>query len=201
MKLSENLQVLLEDYTDQPLSLGTLLKRTGEKGFGIISGLLTLPLMIPIPVPLAGFSTLLGAGTIFMGLQLALGFSQPSLPPAIAHLKLSPAISQRLLKNLKRVLRPVEGFAQTRLLRLSHHGLFRRLVGLCLTWNALLMALPLPIPFTNLLPAYTILVLSIGILESDGLFFLLGYGMTMVTTLFFAHIAHLIWALFHHLLS
>lgn len=57
------------------------------------------------------------------------------------------------------------------------------------------MSLPLPIPLTNLLPAYTILFLSIGLLESDGLFILFGYGMTTATTVFFISIAGAIWQL------
>ena len=57
------------------------------------------------------------------------------------------------------------------------------------------MSLPLPIPLTNLVPAYTILVLAIGLLESDGLFILVGYGMTTATTVFFASIAGTIWQL------
>jgi hypothetical protein len=198
MKLSKNIQALLEENINLPLSIGKLLEHTGEHAFGMISGLLTLPLMIPIPVPLAGFSTLLGSGVILMGFQLALGFRQPWLPPAITHLELSPIASQKLLKNINRVLLPLERLAQPRLLRLSHSLLLRRLLGLCLAWNATLMALPLPIPFTNLLPAYTILFLVIGTLEFDGLFLLIGYGMTVTTTCFFVSIANLIWDLLLH---
>lgn len=198
MKLSETIQNLLKDYENQPLPLGMILERTGEHGFGLISGLLTLPLLIPIPVPLAGFSTLLGSGTILMGLQLALGYHEPHLPPFLARLEFSPTVSQNILKNLNRVLHPLERFAQTRLLVFSRHWLLRRFLGLCLVWNATLMALPLPIPLTNLLPAYTILFFAIGTLEYDGLLLLIGYGMTGVTTSFFASIAKGIWALLLH---
>ena len=195
MKLSENLQNLLQDYTSVPLPLGILVERTGKQGFGIISGLLTLPMLIPIPAPLAGFSTLLASGIILMGLQLALDFPKPWLPPCIAKRKLSPTLSQRLLKNLNRILRPLERLAKTRLLTISHHWFWRRFVGMCLVWNAILLGLPLPIPFTNLLPAYTILILAIGILEEDGIFILLGLGMTAATTVFFVSIAGAIWEL------
>ncbi len=199
MKLSDTIQAILEDYPDQPVAIATLLDRTGAQGFGIISGLLTLPLLIPWPVPLAGFSTLLGSGTILMGLQLALGFRQPYLPKSLARLELSPTVSRRLLQNLWRILQPLERLAHRRLLRISHNPALRRLLGLCLFWNALLMALPLPIPLTNLLPAYTILVLSIGTLASDGFLILVGYGMTIATTLFFVSIASMIWVLLQQL--
>ena len=70
-----------------------------------------------------------------------------------------------------------------------------RITGACLAWDALLMSLPLPIPLTNLVPAYAILFLAIGLLEFDGLFILIGYGMTVATTIFFASIAGTIWQL------
>ena len=107
MKLSDNIQSLLEDYQHQPLPLGEILARAGEKGFGLLSGLLTLPMLIPLPVPLAGFSTLVGLGLIFLGLQLALGFQQPRLPLFLARLELSPVVSQTLLHNLQRILYPI----------------------------------------------------------------------------------------------
>jgi hypothetical protein len=55
MTLSEHLRALPEADLSAPVSLGTLLQRTGEMGVGIISGLLVLPMLIPLPV-------LLGAG-------------------------------------------------------------------------------------------------------------------------------------------
>jgi hypothetical protein len=199
MKLSETLQLLLEEYADRPLTIAILLERTDSQGFGIISGLLTLPLLIPVPLPLPGLSALFGVGTLLMGVEMALGLHQPRLPSAITHLKLSPAMTQGVLKNLKQILLPVERFARPRLFSISHRWLTYRFVGLCLFWNALLLSLPLPIPFTNLLPAYTILMLAIGILETDGFLLLLGFGMTLATTLFFVGISGAIWTVIVHL--
>jgi hypothetical protein len=40
---------------------------------------------------------------------------------------------------------------------------------------ALVLLLPLPIPFTNSFPAWAILLLAAGLLERDGVFILAGY--------------------------
>jgi hypothetical protein len=53
----------------------------------------------------------------------------------------------------------------------------------------------IPVCLANLVPAYTILFLVIGLLESDGLFVLIGYGLTAATTIFFGSIAGIIWQL------
>jgi hypothetical protein len=201
MKLSQILSRLLVEYTDKPLPLSVLLKQVGNSGFGTIAGILTMPMLIPLPIPLAGFSALVGSGIILVGCQLALGYDLPYLPQRIARIELSPTASQKLLENINRLLQPLERMSRHRLSRFSNSWWGCRITGICLAWDALLMSLPLPIPLTNLLPAYTILFLAIGLLEFDGLFILIGYGMTMATTSFFASIAGTIWQLANHWLQ
>jgi hypothetical protein len=201
MKLSQILSQLLVEYSDRPLPLSVLLERSGTNGFGTIAGILTIPMLIPLPIPLAGFSALVGSGIILVGCQLALGYSKPYLPDRLARLELSPAASHKLLKNINRLLQPLERMSRHRFSRFSNSWWGCRITGLCLAWDALLLSLPLPIPLTNLLPAYTILFLAIGLLEVDGLFVLIGYGMTMATTIFFASIADTIWQLANYWLQ
>lgn len=193
MKLSEALSRLLLEYTDRPLPIYILLKHAGRNGFGMIAGMLTIPMLIPIP--LAGFSTLVGSGIVLVGCQLALGFDKPYLPKCIASQELSPIASQKLLKRLNSLLHPLERMAKHRFPQFTHNRWWSKFTGVCLAWDALLLSLPLPIPFTNLIPAYTILFLVIGLLESDGLFILAGYGLTTATTVFFGSIAGIIWQL------
>jgi hypothetical protein len=198
MKLSQLLSQLLVEYTDRPLPLSILLEKVGNSGFGTIAGILIIPMLIPLPIPVAGFSTLFGSGIMLVGCQLALGYEKPYLPKRIARLELSPAASQNILKQIDRLLRPLERMSRHRLAKFSNSWWGCRISGACLAWAALLMSLPLPIPLTNLIPAYTILFLAIGLLEFDGLFILIGYGMTIATTIFFASIAGTIWQLATH---
>ncbi len=201
MKLSQTLSGLLVEYTNRPLPLHVLLKQAGSNGFGMIAGMLTIPMLIPSPIPLAGFSALVGSGIVLIGCQLALGYEKPYLPQRIARQELSPSASQELLKNINRFLQPLERMSRHRFPKFSNSWWSSRIIGICLAWNAFLMSLPLPIPFTNLLPAYTILFLSIGLLELDGLFILFGYGLTTATTAFFASITGVIWQLANHWLQ
>jgi hypothetical protein len=198
MKLSQLLSQLLVKYADQPLPLSILLEKVGNSGFGTITGILIIPMLIPLPIPLAGFSALVGSGIILVGCQLALGYEKPYLPKRIAQLELSPAASQKILKQIDRLLQPLERMSRHRLSKFSNSWWGCRITGICLAWDALLMSLPLPIPLTNLVPAYTILFLAIGLLEFDGLFMLIGYGMTVATTIFFASLAGTIWQLADH---
>jgi hypothetical protein len=104
MKLSEKLRLLLVNETPHPLTVGMLLEQAGEQGFGLLSGLLVIPMLIPWPVPVAGFSTLIGAGILLLGLQLLWGFDSPYLPGWVRRRQISPAVAQSILNHLGRIL-------------------------------------------------------------------------------------------------
>lgn len=191
MKLSREIQSLLQDYAERPLSIKILLERAGEHGFGMMLTLLTLPFLMPIP--LVGISTLLNLASFLLGIQLGLGFHQPWLPQCIGRLYLSPAVSAGLLKNLDRLLRPLEKLTRPRLEVLALNGLSLRLTGFCVAWCAALSALPLPIPFTNKVPALAMLFLATGMIEYDGVLICIGYATVIATTILFAFLGNLIW--------
>ena len=50
-----------------------------------------------------------------------------------------------------------------------------RLIGLGIVIASLGLMLPLPIPFSNSIPAWAVVLLAIGMMEKDGLCVLLGH--------------------------
>jgi hypothetical protein len=52
-----------------------------------------------------------------------------------------------------------------------------------------MLLLPLPIPFSNVIPAWGIILMAGGLLERDGYFILGGYVATLATAAFFGAIA------------
>jgi hypothetical protein len=51
--------------------------------------------------------------------------------------------------------------------------------------SAAILLLPLPIPFSNVLPAWAIFLVACGLLERDGLFVVLGYAGFLVGAAYF----------------
>ncbi len=65
-----------------------------------------------------------------------------------------------------------------------------RVIGLVVALSSLLLMAPLAfIPFLNILPALSILLLSIGVLQQDGIFIALGYFFLVATSVYFTIIA------------
>ncbi len=54
---------------------------------------------------------------------------------------------------------------------------------------ALMLLLPLPIPFSNIVPAWAILLIAGGLLERDGVFILAGHVATLIAGTFFVFLA------------
>jgi hypothetical protein len=191
VKFSREIKTLLAEYSGQPLSLNTLLLRSGEYSFGVMIILLTLPFLLP--VPLVGISTLLNLASFLLGIQLGVGFHQPWLPKWLTRLHLSSAVSAGILKNLDWLLHPLEKLVRPRLEVLVRNSLSRRLIGFCVAWCAALSAIPIPIPFTNKIPALAILFLAVGMIEFDGILICFGYVTVVLTTVLFAALGNIIW--------
>jgi hypothetical protein len=60
----------------------------------------------------------------------------------------------------------------------------RALIGLGIIFAGLGLMLPLPIPFSNNIPAWAVVLFSIGLMEKDGLCVLLGHLTAIAAWLF-----------------
>ncbi|MSU33810.1 MAG: hypothetical protein EXS36_01615 [Pedosphaera sp.] len=169
--LSEKLRALVSEGGGRGLTLNRLLERTGAGGHHLLVILLALPFTTPIPLP--GLSTVLGAVILFLAGRAALGL--PLWLPLFLGGKSIPADRQqgilnaslKLLKWLEKLAKPrYSTWVGSRGGILFHHFLILVLASLLL--------LPLPIPFSNTLPAYGIILITASLLESDGALIWLG---------------------------
>jgi hypothetical protein len=188
LKFSQDIESLLKRLAKQPLTLGQILAETSERGFSLSLGLLVLPFLFPMP---PGLSSVLGLCCFLLAVQMGMGRRSPWLPKKVAKFQFPRSFSLQLLQNVKRVTRRLEKIVRPRWLGVAESSYVWRGNGLCIAWLAILLMLP--IPFTNPLPATGILLLAVATLEADGLLMCLGYGLTLVNTLFFAFIGYAFW--------
>jgi hypothetical protein len=136
-----------------------------------------------LPVSIPGTSTPFGVLIALNAIGLALHKS-PWLPARlmnrhIAMHQLVPMLEKgvQLFKRLERLIRP-------RLLPLTHRATIGRFNVMLLGFAGLLLTAPLPLPFSNTLPAYGVLLLAMGSLERDGYAVLVGYVMVLLTLVY-----------------
>ena len=168
---SAELQDLIERFDDRPVSLGEILEATQGRGYYLLLLLIALPFVGPIPLP--GFSIPFGLAVTLLGARLALE-RKPWLPQRLLRHEFPARSLGKLLGAVRRIMRGIEYFLRPRLAFLTDRAVFRRTAGLLIAVSGLMLMLPIPLPFSNSLPAWTVILLAAGALGRDGLFFLAG---------------------------
>ena len=136
------------------------------------------------PVPLAGLSTIMGSVIMLLGLFLALGRA-PWLPERVLRRHIQPHIIQSICRGIIRVLEKTEKIIRPRLGGLVLARGIEILNGSLILLFAFLLALPLPIPFTNSVPAYFLILNALAWLEGDGVLLLISYVVAIAGIIFF----------------
>lgn len=186
-KLSEELADLLTRFDHRPVTLREVIRALRGRAYMLIVILLSLPFVTPIPLP--GLSTPLGLVIAFIALRLMLG-QRPWLPKKLQRKILPAGFFSRVLAVAARVIRLLESFLRPRLAGLSASGRVLQVHAFFMLVAAVVLLLPLPIPFSNTFPAWTILLLAAGMLERDGFFILLGYVVFVLGALYFMLLGH-----------
>ena len=181
-KLSEELADLRARLGAKPMTLREVIHSLRGRAYTLLVILLALPFITPIPLP--GLSTPFGLAIAFIALRLALG-QRPWLPMKLQRKQLPAGFFDRVFAVAGKVIALLETFLRPRLALISAPGAMLELHALFILISALVLLLPLPIPFSNSFPAWTILLLGAGMLERDGLFILLGYLVFVLGVFYF----------------
>jgi hypothetical protein len=160
--------------------------------------LLALPFITPIPLP--GLSTPFGLAIALIALRLSLG-QRPWLSMRLQRKTLPAGFITQVFAVAEKVLRFFEKFLRPRLTFLSDTPLLAQLHAVLMLVAALALLLPLPIPFTNSFPAWTILLVAAGLLERDGGFILGGYLVFIAGVFYFIFLGEATAALLHELVQ
>lgn len=182
--LSQSLaEILALQAENERLSLNDIVERTQGRGLYLLIVLLCLPFVAPLPI--AGASTPLGAMILLISGRFALGLPN-RLPDFVGRRKI-PALKARWFTHGSvSVLRWVERWVKPRGSGWMEWRSVQCLNASLIAWMALLLALPLPIPATNMLPAQAIVILTACMMEDDGRVIWLGYFYALLTTAYFA---------------
>ncbi|MGV8931330.1 MAG: exopolysaccharide biosynthesis protein [Luteimonas sp.] len=135
----------------------------GERAFGMLLFIATLPAFIPIPGVGGAVS---GPLAILIGVQLLIGLRMPWLPGFIARRGPHRHAVARFEKMLSPWLGRLERLVKPRLAALLDHRIASMFSGLLLVLLGVLLALP--IPLTNYLFGALLLLFALALLERDG---------------------------------
>ncbi len=197
-KLSAELADLRVLSGQRVVALREVIAMLGGRAYTLLILLLALPFTTPIPLP--GLAIPFSLAIALIALRLTLG-QRPWLPEKILRKELPPGFFGKLFAFAEKVLRFLEKFLRPRFTWLTDTQLLRRLHALLVLVAALALLPPLPIPFTNLIPAWVILLVAAGLLERDGLFVLAGYLVFIAGVFYFIFLGDAAIRLTHQLVE
>lgn len=170
-KLLKSLQKIKEK---PDINLEEVIKETRDDSLVVITIVCILPFMQPIPLP--GLSSFLGLIVFLQGLGLVFS-KKPILTIKMKTYKISHDKFNQIYHVAQKVMKLFS------LLSLLKHPLAGSRIsyivcGVFMMFASAILSLPLPIPFSNFIPALSILLMAIGLLEEDLLLILSGISIS-----------------------
>jgi len=158
----------------ESLQVGEIVDKAQEAGFGFLLAVLAL-----IAIPFFGLSTPFGLAVALCGLQMLIGRHRPWLPKRARRRALKMTMLDRIVQMLSRRTRWLSRITRARW-EVLMIGPMWLAVGLGVVLQGLGLALPLPIPGSNMIFILPILVYAIGLLERDGVLIAIAHAWTVV---------------------
>lgn len=160
------------------VTLGQVAEVAMEQTCGLLILLMALPSLVPgLNV---GAAPIGGAGVMAIGAQMAMGNAHPWIPGRLRTQVLHKGKVKEALARLEALL---NRFRQPRRIR---KALNLRWTGVLVAWIGLLLAIPVPLPFGNILPAAVLCLVGAAMLEEHSGWGWLGAAAAVATTIYFA---------------
>jgi hypothetical protein len=156
---------ILEELRDAAprdrFSLDWLLSCLSDRSFAVVILMLAIVSMAPV------VSTITGLMTIGLGVQMILGRSSPAFPRRLSAYQVPTMYLSGTVRRIVPVLRQIEKVIRPRWP--TPPQTTKRLVGFVTVLLSMAVVF-VPIPLSNVAPAFVIALIAMAYLEEDGLF-------------------------------
>ncbi|TDW24960.1 exopolysaccharide biosynthesis protein [Rhizobium gallicum] len=162
------------------LSIGEALESMGPAGIAFTVLFLAIPALTPIPGP---FGMVFGTTLALVSLQISAGRRTVWLPAIVRNRHVSFATLDLIVRHSVPMIARVEKVVRADRIEVLTGPTAQALLGLPIFLLAVVIALP--IPFGNVLPVLSLVILAVAMMEGDGLVTLIGLllaSATIVTT-------------------
>ncbi len=174
VRFSDILIELARDESRERVSVGDLFHQLGDRAYGALMLTFALPNIVPTP---PGTSAITGTPLVFLSARLALGL-QPWLPGFILNRSMARSDFAVVVNRVMPWLMRTEALLKPRLSFLTARRMDHLTGFVCFS---LAVVLALPIPLANILPAISICLFSLGLIERDGVFTLAGFAVAIAS--------------------
>jgi hypothetical protein len=167
-------------FQGERVSIRDIKNSLGRRSFGLMLFVLAIPNSLPI-VGIPGVSTVTGLPILLIAGQMMLGHQHIWLPKWISDRDFSREGFLKLIEKTTPWLAKIERLLTPRWLWLVKGKVEHLLAAVCVLMAFLLI---LPIPFGNLPPGFSLLLISLGLVEKDGLCVAAGLALSLFSVFY-----------------
>ena len=175
-RTSDILKKVISDESQEFLTVEQIVKALGPTSFGTSLMVFSIPEVLPIPLP--GMTVAMVIPTGIISSQLIRGKRGIRLPNALLKRSIPRKAFAAAVRAILPFLERAERGTRARW-RWASNPVAKRFLGLFILVMAAVIALP--IPFTNMPAAISIFIISLGMVERDGVLISLGILLGLAT--------------------
>jgi hypothetical protein len=182
LSISQRLTLLAENAQGDAVTLDWILAQLHERAFGLFLLVLALPCCIPF---LYGVPQIVALPLMFIAGQILLGRKQPWLPRKLGARTVTKAGMEGMARRANPWLRRIEAVSRPRLVVLTRAPLDQIVGAALVLFSASILV---PLPGTNTVPGFAVVIVSMGLLQRDGILVIVGslLGTAWIASLVFA---------------
>jgi hypothetical protein len=169
--LSAVIEAVLNEAERRPIRVRDLLEQTADRGYGLLLTVLGLPMLIPFLPP--GSSTVVGPIYAAFAVQMLRGARHPWVPHRFQDWVIARSTVKTLRERGLPIIRTFERFSRPRGVWVSERIMLRAVGVMVFLMGLVLLS---PLPGLNTLPAVSVMLIGIGLLNRDAVFVLAGLG-------------------------
>jgi hypothetical protein len=175
-RTSDILKKIVSDESQEVLTVEQIVKALGPTSFGTSLMVFSIPEVLPIPLP--GMTIAMVIPTGIISSQLIRGKREIRLPDALLKRSIPRKAFAPAVRAILPFLERAERGTRARW-RWASNPAAKRFLGLFILIMAAVIALP--IPFTNMPAAISVFIISLGMVEHDGVLISLGILLGLAT--------------------
>jgi len=156
------LRRLSDDGGEAGLTLEEIRDRLDERAYGLLILLLSIPCLVP---GLYGVPQVVGVAILLLAGQMLVGREEPWLPRWLLNLRAKASWLKAMADFAESKLGWIDRFSRPRLRRFAD-GPGEKLAAAFM----ILATLTIVLPMTNTIPSVALALLSVGLIQRDGLF-------------------------------
>lgn len=173
---SESLQKIAHKKEGGKTKISEIMEDFHENGLLLAMVFFSLPVAIPLPYP-PGFTTIMGIPLFILAFQMLIGSKKVKLPQKINDYEIKNSTLKKISEKVVPVIEAVEKYVKPRF-SFARSVYCEQFVGFVSLLAAASVALP--IPLTNAIPAGGITIMTLGLLNRDGLVIIAGFFIAII---------------------